>query len=113
MAKYRVPREALPVAKILRRDVRRPKKLPKLEGSPESFYGSSLRWSNGYEKCPMGLHPRATDELPTNCEDFPACDREEAIKAFYEWWDGLEDPLAAVDALWPVKKTATKKRKKK
>ena len=98
-----IPRAAMPVIEILRRDVPRPERLPVLSGGV-------LRWqfisqvTGSRFRCPMGLHPDALDPEPDNQFGFPACPSWIAITAFWEWWDNQSDARAAVDAIWPIKK---------
>jgi len=91
-----IPEEAMPVVKMLRRDVRRPKKLPIMKGN-------SLRWENGC--CAMGLHPAATAPCPGWICDFLEPVKSEitsvSIEGFYNWFDAQWDAQATVDAIWP------------
>lgn len=93
-----IPDDAMPVVKILRRDVPKPTTLPTSmwQGSIES-----LRWEEGTRQpsCPMGLHKDATRPCPICSLDFPASNT--AIRAFYRWFDSQTDAQATVDAIWP------------
>jgi hypothetical protein len=99
-----IPRAAIPVVKILRRDVPRPNKLP-VDVFAERG-GSLLRWEMGTEEiprncCPMGLHPKASVSCPVWRCDFPI-DSAAAIDAFGGWWDSISerDAKEAMDAIW-------------
>ena len=92
-----IPKAAMPVVRIIRRDVPRPKMLP------TDRWGTILRFpikKFGYWCDPMGLHPKATNSWPAGAKEFPASNR--AIRAFYMWWDYIPAALAqqAVDAVW-------------
>lgn len=88
-----IPKAAMPVVRVIRRDVPRPKKLPTL-------FGRSLALRFCRFHCPMGLHPKAKDRTPIVRADFPPCS-DMAIAAFYSWWDAQTDAKAATDAVWP------------
>ena len=98
--KLSIPRAAMPVVKVLRRDVKKPnkRKLSNYLGCyyfPPRFPGHA---------CPMGLHPKSTDRVPISVNQFAggACELL-AIVRFYRWWDMLTLPEAkkAVDLIWP------------
>lgn len=61
-----IPKAAMPVVRVIRRDVPRPKKLPTL-------FGRSLALRFCRFHCPMGLHPKAKDRTPIVRADFPPC----------------------------------------
>jgi hypothetical protein len=83
----------MPVVRVLRRDVKRPNKLP---------IGEAFHWF-GY-KCPMGLHPKSTYPAPLVSEFFAGGEcSTRAVVAFAGWWDSQTDAQAAVDAVWPRK----------
>jgi hypothetical protein len=88
-----IPKAAMPVVRILRRDVPRPKKI-------------AFRWS---VRCPLGLHPKAISLTPVDRVGFPPCQSNWAITAFYLWWDDQTDAKAAVNAMWPQKKRKAQK----
>lgn len=94
-----IPRAAMPVVRVLRRDVKRPTRMP-IAGP-----GDAPRWwDSGIEYCPMGLHLEASLPLPFDAATFPlASDR--AVSAFGQWWDHLRraDIPAAMDAIWGPK----------
>ena len=108
--KYVIPPKARKVAEILRRDVKRPKEPPELLAyDTVDKPKSALRWRNGAEQCPMGLHPMALISLPFLPYHFPPCDGDgDAVTQFAVWWDRLRDPKAAMNALWPPKKKTAK-----
>lgn len=98
-----IPALAMPVAKVIRRDVARPKRLPKLCNIPDwDGEGQALRWrvSRNFS-CPMGQHPLAWALAPTERREFPipGCNQA-SIGSFGKWWDEQTDPLAAVNAVW-------------
>lgn len=86
------------VIEILRRDVPRPKTLPK----PDDLIGRNyLRW--GSKKgfcCPMGLHKKANSNNPIGALDFPLGVGSEDISEFADWWDKQTDPKKAMDRVW-------------
>ncbi len=93
-----IPKTAMPIVEVLRRDVPRPKELPKCG----DYVLHLLRWEKSY--CPMGLHPRANSKAPYfNINDFPSYPKIRAIQRFANWWDDQTDPRAAMDAVWPRK----------
>ena len=101
-----IPKAAMPVVNVLRRDVKRPRKLPSYFVPPESLV-RALRWrmklpSSGCLACPMGLHPLATNSAPGSRASFPVASNR-AVRKFGTWWDSIErdDRRAAVDAIWP------------
>lgn len=91
-----IPKAALPVVEIIRRDVPRPEELPTL-----GFENVVLRWRNKKTKCPMGLPDASTAVAPAVGTSFAGgvC-TDTAVKAFGVWWDQQTDPQAAVDAVW-------------
>lgn len=92
----KIPKEAMPVVRVLRRDVPRPKKMP--------VGGSWCKRDRFY--CPMGLHPESDVPAPSDYVCFAGgCCSQKAVDAFFMWWDGLENDeyAAAVDVVWPVK----------
>lgn len=100
-----IPVQALPVVRVLRRDVPRPKELPRLARCAAAVATKRryiLRFwppKNHLLCCPMGLHPATPHAEPTPGDGFPASD--EAVEAFAYWWDTQTDAQAAVDAVWP------------
>jgi hypothetical protein len=96
-----LPPAAQPVVDILRRNVPRPKELPKPDGGLPPF----LRWKGALGgRCPMGLLEGAV-ATPTCSNEF--CHRAEsaAVAVFAGWWDHLraEDAAEAVELIWPSK----------
>jgi len=98
MTKLTIPVEAMPVVEVLRRDVPRPKELPKSVGW---LAWPSCRWG---EKCPMGLHPSAKRDYPLSSWGFGGMESDENVTHFWRWWDSLTEPQAhkAMDLIWPV-----------
>lgn len=95
MPKLTIPAAAMPVVKVLRRDVPRPRTLP------EAIYPKcrGLRWDMS---CPMGLHKASSHRTPYRPESFAAGEcSAKAVKAFADWWDRQAEAKAAVDAVWP------------
>ena len=92
-----IPKAAMPVVEIIRRDVPRPEELP-----IGNTIDAGLRWEDA-GKCPMGLHPKSRSFAPWYHEDFAdgICS-DDAVQQFAGYWDKLTDPQAAVDAVWGV-----------
>ncbi len=95
-----IPKAAMPVVEIIRRDVPRPEELP--EGG---YAGKYLRWASHYRivhRCPMGLCDASNHPTPGYGSEFAGglCTTT-AVKAFGRYWDSLTDPQEAVDAVWP------------
>lgn len=89
-----IPETAMPVVKVLRRDVLKPKSLPVLRGK-------RLRWPPDF--CPMGLHLKSYDMLPVLASNFANSEcSQAAVEAFWRWWDqvSIEDAQEAVNAIW-------------
>jgi len=86
-----IPIEAMPVVEVLRRDVPRPE-LP------------TILWF--CIRCPMGLHPKSTRGQPMCSRQFAGGEcSDEAVEAFYLWWDILaleEAEATAMDLIWLV-----------
>ena len=103
-----IPEAAMPVAEILRAEVPRPEGLPR--GCIDIEGNMRLRWTKGRNEkmapCPMGLHPEALSNAPVFPNRFlskdPSRISEEAVYAFWYWWDSLAeaDAGAACDAIW-------------
>ena len=110
--KLKIPRAAMPVVKVLRRDVERPGGLPVAQCCGLCGPPHALAWTRrhpAYPKgpvacCPMGLHPASTDNVPSDPGSFPA--PAPAIAAFAFWWDDIPEERAAeaVEAVWPTRK---------
>ena len=100
-----IPLDAMPIVEILRRDVPRPKELPRM------CFGVA-RWRKGMygedeDFCPMGLHERSTDHAPYIGENFAGgvCTTDQ-VEAFFKWWDEITEPEnipEAMDAVWSPK----------
>jgi hypothetical protein len=97
--KLKIPKAAMPVVRILRRDVPRPKELPRTT-AVVTVDSPMLRFC---DRCPMGMHPQARHSAPETTKTFPPCKSNKEIEAFYIWWDAQTDAKAATDAVWPVK----------
>lgn len=94
-----IPKTAMPIMEVLRRDVPGPKELPQFSSYNRTRF---LRWKKCY--CPMGLHPLALSKVPYfDKMDFPPHPKIRAIQVFANWWDDQTDARAAVDAIWPRK----------
>ena len=97
------PKEAEPVRKYIRDNVKRPKELPKLidNGMGSDF----LRWKNTEYRCPLGLCPNAMNGTPVSCRGagIPVERKDitvEGISFFIHFWDSQADPQYAVDTVW-------------
>ncbi len=91
-----IPRNCMPVVKILRRDVKRP--LLK----DVKMVGCTPRIS-AYRFCPLGLHPNATDRTPWMEAHFKdKIFKEKEIRDFVNWWDklSLAEAKQAVRLIW-------------
>ena len=96
-----IPRKAMPVVKVLRRDVKRPEKLPIPEDPNFPEDSICLRWDN--RDCPMGLHPKSLNGTPTATEEFADGEcTDKQVEEFLNWWDNLEaeDAKPGMDAIW-------------
>jgi hypothetical protein len=100
-----IPPEAMPVVRIIRRKVRRPATLPSFRNGQR---GGPLRFGKKPNEayCPMGALPNAIHITPCTPRQAGLPDGlNRAFNAFVGWWDSQTDPQAAVDAVWPTKKT--------
>lgn len=99
----KLPKEARKVVRILRRDVPKPAKLPKLGRQCENLTWQRKRNGKLEKICPMGLHRQSTACQPYDGDSFNGgvCDDYE-VRAFWEWWDDLtdDDAAAAVNRVW-------------
>ncbi len=91
-----IPRNCMPVVRILRRDVKRPK-------LKDLYYNDILefpRFKDG--KCPMGLHEKSVDDQPTCASDFGNLCTGKQVISFLVWWDKLNLTQAkqAVREIW-------------
>src|SRR5579885_209511 len=104
-----IPKRAMPVVEVLRRDVERPDSLPVYRSDYRA-----LRWPwVQFVVCPMGLHARSSHFTPYKASEFSGGEcKESAIRAFLRWWDELEerDARAAIDAIWPRKENRARPR---
>lgn len=108
------PPEAQPVLDIIRRDVKRPRRLP-VPYECERLDKFVLRWTQlpMGNCCPMGLHPNAECESPIIPQDFDSEAHgftrppRRAVTAFAKWFDSIEptreNARAVVDFIWPRK----------
>ncbi len=89
------PKEAEPVRRYIRDNVKRPKDLP----VPDWADNTKLRWS---EKCPLGLCPLATHDYPFKIGQFSSIPpfTEKQMEQFINFWDSATDPQYAVDQVW-------------
>lgn len=101
----RIPKNARPIIKVLRRDVRRPKALPRFFTGLQKLCWRSRRWANPPNPsgacCAMGLHPKAKRAFPFFPGDFPY--GVIALRTFAKWYDQQTDPQELVDAIWGKK----------
>lgn len=96
-----IPAAAMEVVRILRRDVPRPKELPKMDTNLKY-----LRWPDG--ECAAGLHPASKLKTPSLSYSFAHGEcSDQAVYEFTKWWDhlALADAPAAMDLIWPEEKT--------
>ena len=99
----KLPSRIMPVVKILRRDVPKPK--TRLKATPAPRFTVK-----GTQFCPMGRHPTARWPVPSSPSDFadgPMRDLPiEATYNFWQWFDylSLKEAREAVDLIWPKKK---------
>ncbi len=101
-----IPPEALPVVKLIRERVPRPKELPaNLPTAQGCFALRFVTWPEETKCCPLGLDSSTTFGAPEFIEQFS----EDSpfykigplpIKEFGAWWDGEENAQAACDAVW-------------
>lgn len=96
-----IPRAAMPVVYELRREVKRPKAMPKpWKERFEDDDELTLRWKRKKGQCcPMGLHPDAKSATLLGAFTFPFASHR-AVAAFGAWWDDQTFAKAAVDAVW-------------
>ncbi len=96
----KIPENALPVIKDIRKNIKRPKKLPvswKVEGT-------NLRWYlNGNTYCPLGFHPAlcCIHFTPFSINDFsyvPFTGKQ--FQCFIHWFDKQTDAKEVVKAIW-------------
>ena len=99
-----IPKKAMPVVEILRKEIKKPKSLPGF------ITGIYLRWprrrNGNWNCCPLGLLKDAP--VPDPCTGFwpqSLIGHIAAGKEFIEWWDKLplKDAQKAVDAIWGKK----------
>ncbi|MEK7469910.1 MAG: hypothetical protein AAB074_21285 [Planctomycetota bacterium] len=100
-----IPREAHDLAMTLRREVRRPQvRREDISGSggppriarPAAYPGGFGPW-----KPLLGLHPRAQRLDPTTAKLLPVSGSSDAaVQSLRAWWNGLEDPVAGIEAVW-------------
>jgi len=101
----KIPKLAMPIVKILRRDVPRPRTYPRTDSSTSGF----ARWppsSTSFlpiSRCPMGFHPLSLSATPATSDSFnvKGCHTIH-VKAFFRWWDSQLHPRRAVEAVWPT-----------
>lgn len=96
----RIPKSAMPVVEILRRDVKRPSDFALVHNNN---YRVRIRVKCS-TRCPMGMHPKSEHGEPSIGELFAGGvlpDRH--VLAFATWWDGLTiaEASQAIDLIWP------------
>ena len=104
-----IPKEAMPVVDVLRRDVEKPRKdtIDASGGFGCGWFSSFTRGGLplGFRCCPMGLHDRSCSRTPDCPEDFANGEVESPVPIMYfaNWWDrlSLEHAKQAVDLIWP------------
>jgi hypothetical protein len=100
-----IPKSAMPVVVVLRRNVPKPATLPiSLKSHDRQLPQTMLRWLDD-NTCPMGKHPKSRHPCPGYWQGFAdgMCD-DAAVTAFFRWWDDIQekDAQEAMDAIWPV-----------
>lgn len=95
-----IPTGAMPVVKILRRDVPRPTE------APRHIVSDILQWQLPGKGacCAMGLHPKSSNNPITAWYFIQSSNRllDMAVRSFAWWWDQQTDGEAVVDAIWGV-----------
>lgn len=90
----RVPRLAVPVVLVIRREAPAPPKRLR-----RYFNGMFLRFRGGRD--PMGLCSLAKSPVPMRAKQFPYPGiTTRSVRSFFLWWDGLRDSKEAVEAVW-------------
>ena len=93
-----IPAAAMPVVEAIRREVPRPKQLPKPGPRAEHGERAFLRFGAA---CPMGLLPGARTPCPSSRDELYWFElTSHSIVAFYHWWDAQTDARAAMDLVW-------------
>lgn len=95
-----IPKEVMPIVRILRRDVLRP------ENPPSAFKASFFpRWNlQDVLYCPMGLHPLAIWHEPYAIHHFHTpIGSTKDIENFVNWWDstGSWKAREKMNLIWP------------
>lgn len=116
MTTLRIPRAAMPVVRVLRREVRRPsprglvEDALRLNDMPCPRW-SRARWRDTYPPdgfcCPLGLLPDARLPAPVRASSCGLPDLlDHAAAVFVGWWDylSLADARRAVDLIWSPKR---------
>jgi hypothetical protein len=114
MTLKKIPKMAMPIVEILRRDVKKPKRLPVSIYYIRSCAAQKiLRWETPREQnkkicCPMGLHSESCSEIPYSVSEFLPHEltiKKRHIKSFADWWDNVHQDNAqeAIDMIWPDK----------
>ena len=91
-----IPKAAMPIIEIIRRDVPRP------SGPPTWVSRGRLRWRTprGFA-CLLGLHPECVWTVPFYTKDFRPLVKDRAFEGAVDWFDEQDDPEAVMDAVWP------------
>jgi hypothetical protein len=100
-----IPREAYDLAMTFRREVRRPQvRREDISGSggpPRIARPAPYPSWFGPYKTLLGLHPRAQRLDPTSAALLPVPGSSNAaVQSLRAWWNGLEDPIAGIEAVW-------------
>jgi len=101
----KIPKEAMKVVEIIRRESKKPEELPRMVLCGSSPH-DSLRFDKDisgftYPACPMGLCNNSLNPIPSSRFSFgyeEASNQE--VRSFWKWWDAQTNAQEAVDAVW-------------
>ena len=100
--KLKLPKDVMPVVKVLRRDVKRPSTRGMQARNVKD--DTIIRFQN--KCCPMGLHYQSKSRTPGYGAEFAhgTCSDTE-VEEFFAFWDELtlSEAKEAVDLIWPKK----------